>query len=168
MHPLLQPVPSVSPEALLAGKRWLVWDAAWASITGAWSGGVVLVAFALDLGAEPMTIGLLAAIPFLAQAAQLPSIFLVERIRNRKLIGVTAVTVARVLVLLLAWLPFMNASELRIPLLVSAHVLIAVLGSAIEELADERREVNRSAWRTRGCAPFSLPSPTDGVVVRKS
>ena len=79
MHLSLRPVPIVTPEALEAGKRALVWDAAWASVTGAWSGGVVLVAFALSLGADPMTIGLLAAIPFLAQAVQLPTIYLVER-----------------------------------------------------------------------------------------
>jgi MFS family permease len=129
MHPLLHPVESVSPDRLAAGKRSLVWDAAWASLTGAWSGGVVLVAFALNLGADPMTIGLLASIPFIAQAAQLPAIFLVERVRNRKLVGVTAVTIARILILLLALLPFMDQSEARVPLLVSAHLLIALLGS---------------------------------------
>ena len=62
MPPILRPVASVTPEALRAGKRALIWDAAWASVTGAWSGGVVLVAFALSLGAEPMTIGLPSAV----------------------------------------------------------------------------------------------------------
>jgi hypothetical protein len=65
----LRPVAFVSDAALAAGKRSLVWNAAWVSITGAWSGGVLLVAFALYLGVGPLTIGLLAAIPFIAQAA---------------------------------------------------------------------------------------------------
>jgi MFS family permease len=129
MQGILRPVPVVSAQALEAGKRALVWDAAWASVTGAWSGGVVLVAFALSLGADPMTIGLLAAIPFVAQAAQLPTIYLVERARQRKLIGVASVTAARVLIILLSLLPFISAAELRVPLLVTAHLLIAVLGS---------------------------------------
>ena len=129
MHLSLRPVPIVTPEALEAGKRALVWDAAWASVTGAWSGGVVLVAFALSLGADPMTIGLLAAIPFLAQAVQLPTIYLVERARQRKLVGVTAVGVARLIIVLLSLLPFMTPAELRVPLLVTAQLLIAVLGS---------------------------------------
>ena len=126
---VLQPVSAVSPEALEAGKRALVWDAAWASVTGAWSGGVVLVAFALSLGADPMTVGLLAAIPFVAQAVQLPTIYLVERLRQRKLIGVTSVAVARVIIVLLSLLPFAVAVQWRVPLLVTAHLLIAVLGS---------------------------------------
>jgi MFS family permease len=129
MRASLRPVPVVSAEALEAGQRALVWDAAWASVTGAWSGGVVLVAFALSLGADPMAIGLLAAIPFAAQAAQLPTIYLVERWRQRKLIGIVALAVARVIIILLALLPFIAAADLRVPLLVTAHLLIGVLGS---------------------------------------
>jgi MFS family permease len=125
----LRPVAFVSEAALAAGKRSLVWDAAWASITGAWSGGVLLVAFALYLGAGPLTIGLLASIPFIAQAAQLPTIFLVERVRQRKLIGIGAVTVARVVILLLALLPFVDAAWQPVAWLIAGQLVIAVLGS---------------------------------------
>jgi hypothetical protein len=62
----------VSPKNLESGKRALVKDAAWASIVGALNGGVILVGFALELGATPWHIGVLAAIPLLAQVAQLP------------------------------------------------------------------------------------------------
>ena len=125
----LNPAEAVSGDELEAGKRALVWDAAWASLTGAWSGGVVLVAFALSLGAGPMTIGLLAAIPFMAQAAQLPTIFLVERIRRRKLIGVTSLNIARAIIFLLALLPFAAPASWRIPLLLLSQVGIALMGS---------------------------------------
>ncbi|MDB5890869.1 MAG: hypothetical protein JWP47_1700 [Polaromonas sp.] len=125
----LRPVDAITDEELEAGKRILVWDAAWASLTGAWSGGVVLVAFALSLGAGPMTIGLLAAIPFLAQAAQLPTIYLVERIRKRKMIGVTALNVARATIVLLALLPFVVPAAWRIPLLILFQVAISLMGS---------------------------------------
>jgi MFS family permease len=90
---------------------------------------VVLVAFALSLGADPMTIGLLGAIPFLAQAIQLPTVLLVERVRHRKLIGVTALTIARLIIPLLALLPFVMPPETRIPWLIAAQSAIAVLGS---------------------------------------
>jgi hypothetical protein len=40
VHPLLHPVPAVSPDALSAGKRSLVWEAAWASLTGATAGNL--------------------------------------------------------------------------------------------------------------------------------
>ncbi len=127
MH--LHPDPTISARALAQGKRWLVKDAAWASMTGALSGGVVLVAFALALGAGSLTIGLLAAIPFIAQAAQLPAIALVERIRQRKKIGVIALTAARLLILLLALLPFVPQMNTQLALLVAAQCGIAVLGS---------------------------------------
>lgn len=127
MH--LHPDAVISPEALAAGKRALVKDAAWASMTGALSGGVLLVSFALSLGAGPVSIGLLAAIPFMAQAAQLPSIALVERIRQRKKIGVIVLTVARALILSLALLPFLPDAQLQLPLLIGAQCVIAALGS---------------------------------------
>src|SRR5512134_1739222 len=102
----LLPETDISPEALAGGQRVLVADAAWASLTGALSGGVVLVALALELGAGPQAIGLLGAIPFIAQAAQLPAIAVVDQVRRRKLIAVLALGIARLLILALALLPF--------------------------------------------------------------
>ena len=58
----LHPEPTITPEALAAGQRSLVRDAAWASMTGALSGGVVLVAMALQLGAV-LTVGAQAVWP---------------------------------------------------------------------------------------------------------
>ena len=60
----------MTPERLERAKRHLVHDAAWATLAGSLYGGVVLVGFAVALGASPMLVGLLAAIPFLAQVAQ--------------------------------------------------------------------------------------------------
>lgn len=126
---LLLPQTEISPQALAAGQRQLVHDAAWASVTGALSGGVVLVAFALMLGAGPLTIGLLAAIPFAAQVAQLPAIQVVERVRQRKRIGVIALTAARVLILCLALLPFAPADSPRLTWLVLMQFAVTALSS---------------------------------------
>ena len=126
----LGPVAQISERQLAAGKRSLVLDSAFASLTGSFHGGVVLVAFALALGAGPMAIGILAAIPLVAQAAQLPAIALVERVRQRRRIGVLAVTAARVLILLLAVLPFLPAApSVQLQLLIVAQALISGLGS---------------------------------------
>ncbi len=124
---MLAPTDSISPSQLAAGQRHLVRDLAWASITGAFSGGVILVAFALALGASPVQVGLLAAIPFLTQAAQLPATLLIERLRRRRLIGVLTITAARVLILALALLPLLGSVPLALGLLISAHVLISLL-----------------------------------------
>src|SRR5687767_9085888 len=105
--PRLYPDQAITPETLARGKRAMVQDAAWASLVGALYGGVILVGFALELGATPIVIGLLAAIPFLAQLAQLPAVLLIERVRQRRKIAVLVVGAARALILSLALLPWL-------------------------------------------------------------
>lgn len=125
----LSPDAVVTPEALQQGKRALVKDAAWASMVGALYGGVVLVGFALQLGATPLEIGVLAAIPFFAQIAQIPAIALVERLRQRKKIAVLAVGASRLLIASLAALTLVPDDATRLALLLFAQVAITVLGS---------------------------------------
>lgn len=125
----LSPDPAVTPQDLERGKRALVKDAAWASMVGALYGGVILVGFALELGATPWHIGLLAAIPFLAQVAQLPAIALVERLRQRRKIAVTAVSLSRALIGLLALVALIPQPRLALYVLLSMQVCITVFGS---------------------------------------
>src|SRR3954471_3213700 len=110
-------------------KSALVQDAAWASLAGALHGGVILTGFALALGAGPLVIGLLAAIPLIAQAAQLPAIVWVERSGKRRAIALWTITLARVAIVGLAFLPYLAGQNLQIALLVAAQALISVLGS---------------------------------------
>jgi MFS family permease len=126
---MLRPSPHVSPAALEAGKHVLVLDLAWANVTGAFSGGVILVAFALGLGATPLHVGLLAAIPFVAQAAQLPATLLIERVRMRRRIGVVVITTARAFILLLALLPFVGDPGVALSVLIASQVLLAGLNA---------------------------------------
>src|SRR5690242_14781260 len=125
----LSPVSQVTPEALEQGKRALVRDAAWASMVGALYGGVVLVGFALQIGATPLHIGMLAAIPFFAQIAQVPAIALVERLRQRKRIAIVSVTTSRLIIFGLAALALVPDDRTRLALLLVAQVAITVLGS---------------------------------------
>lgn len=125
---MLSPVETVSPEDLAAGERALVRDLAWASMSGAFSGGVILVAFALSLGATPVMVGVLAAIPYLTQASQLPATLLVERVRQRRKIGVLAITLMRVLILSMAALPFLPHG-MALTVLVGSQVAIAALNA---------------------------------------
>ncbi|MFN2644164.1 MAG: MFS transporter, partial [Burkholderiales bacterium] len=129
MRMRLSPDPTVTPAELDRGKQALVKDAAWASMVGALYGGVILVGFALELGATPWHIGLLAAVPFLGQLAQLPTIAIVERIRQRRKIAVTSVTVSRLLIGALAFLTFVPDHETALYALLVAQVLITVFGS---------------------------------------
>src|SRR5688572_26386216 len=125
----LRPDALITPDELARGKRALVKDAAWASLVGALYGGVILVGFALELGATPFIIGLLASIPFLAQLAQLPAIALVERLRQRRKISVIAVTVSRTVILSLALIPFIRDPAAQLAALIMAQLAITLLGS---------------------------------------
>jgi MFS family permease len=125
----LAPDPHVPPEALPQARRMLVFDAAFASITGAFSGGVILVAFALALGANARQIGLLAAIPIVAQLAQLPATVLIERVRQRRKIGVLSITAARVLITSLALIPFVPDRAAALDWLIGAQIAMSILNS---------------------------------------
>ena len=127
MH--LRPDPIVTAADGVAGERSLVLDASFASLAGALSGGVILSAFALGAGAGPLVIGLLGAIPFLSQAAQLPAIAFVERIRKRRTIGVLSLSAARIVIVLTALLPFLPAARTQLGWLLAAQVAICTLSS---------------------------------------
>jgi len=122
------PAPGATEEAAFQrGVQALALDGAWASVVGAWSSGVVLVGFALALGASAAQIGVLAAIPFFAQLAQIPAIGVIERVRRRKLIAITAITASRVVILFLAAAPFLLSASDALTALVLGSGLIAAL-----------------------------------------
>src|SRR5688572_31433815 len=107
----LEPDPVVAPRDVERGRRALVHDGAWASFVGALSGGVIVIGYALALGATPWIIGLLAAVPFFGQLAQIPTIGVIERIRQRKKIAVLTITLGRCVILSLAFLPFVESES---------------------------------------------------------
>jgi MFS family permease len=125
----LAPDPQVTPEDVELGKRALVKDAAWASMVGALYGGVILVGFALELGATPLHIGILAAIPFLAQVAQLPGIALVEKLRQRRKIAIVSVSISRLMIAALALLALVPDKRLALHVLLGAQIVITLFGS---------------------------------------
>jgi len=125
----LAPDETVSPQAMARGKRAMVQDAAWASLVGALYGGVILVGFALELGASPFFIGLLAAIPFLSQLAQLPAVLLIERLRQRRKIAVLVVWAARAIILSLSLLPWFLEGSTALWVLVAAQIAITLFGA---------------------------------------
>jgi MFS family permease len=86
---------------------------------------LVLVGFALALGAGPLTVGLLGAIPAFGQLAQLPAIVLVERLRRRGLLAVWFGNSERMLVLLLAAFAFFPDRGIALMLLILGELLIA-------------------------------------------
>ena len=120
---------SVSPDELSRGMNRLMADAAFATIVGTLNSGVVLVAYALFLGAPPTVIGVLAAIPFLCQLLQAPAILLVERARSRRLISIGALLTARLALPLMAALAFVPNKTVALALLVIGETIHCAFNS---------------------------------------
>jgi MFS family permease len=98
----LDPVEELSPDDRQRGIRLLVVEAAFSASVGPLTSGVLLVAFAMHLGASNLIIGLLAAIPFLTQLLQMPAILIVDRTGSRKRIAVATSIGGRATLLLVA------------------------------------------------------------------
>lgn len=120
---------SIDDRALAIAQRALVRDSAWSSVCGALFGGVVLAGYAIQAGAGPMAIGLLAAIPYIAQALQLPATAVIEHIGRRKLLAVPLLTGARVIILALALLPLWPTRAATLPLLLLGKFGICALSA---------------------------------------
>ncbi|MDB5668451.1 MAG: transporter [Alphaproteobacteria bacterium] len=113
----------IQPSNYDIAARRLMGDAAFASIVGTLNSGVVLVAFAVYLGASPTVIGILAALPFLTQFLQVPAVLMLERIRSRRLFAVTFLLIARLALPVIAILEFIPDRRLALALLVVAETL---------------------------------------------
>jgi len=90
--------------------------------------GAFLTAFALELGASNLIIGLLAAIPHLCQLAQLPAVLVLEKIRNRRLVYSISGLIARPMMLVIGGAAFLPA-EHAIPVIVVAFTIRYLAGA---------------------------------------
>lgn len=87
------------------------------------TGGIFLVAFALQLGASNTVIGLLAAIPPLAELLQMPAIYIVDRVQKRRLVVVAASLAARLFWVPIILIPFFLSPEQGIFVLIVSIAL---------------------------------------------
>jgi len=111
---------------LQEGLRWITRDGITTQAMVTFTSGAFLIAFALKLGASNLQIGLLAAIGPLAQLLQLPGIYLVERIRNRRLICVWAGILGRSCWLFIGLIPLAFQPELGVILLLGAVIFYSL------------------------------------------
>lgn len=143
----LHPDTSVDSADVERGLSWLVRNGIGAQGMETLAAGTLLAAFALELGASYFTIGVLAAVPHLAQFAQVPAVLLVERLRARRLIAVVAGFASRPALLLMGAAALISPPDLAVALLVIGFVwrygLGAVVGcgwnSWIRDLVPEER-----------------------------
>lgn len=105
----------LEPADVQKGMRMLLYDGAFAQTMLVFTTGAFLVGFALELGASNTVIGIISAVGPLSQIVQLPSIFLVERIRLRKMLTVVTGVAGRSCWFGIAALPLLREIPYHIP-----------------------------------------------------
>jgi len=125
----LRPKESLSDSEIQSGLDYVIKDGIASQAMGILTGGAFLVAFAIKLGASNFVIGLLAAIGPLAQLLQLPSILLVEKIRNRRAIVVVTAGLSRLCWLIIALIPFLFGGKIGLALLLTLLVAVSAFGA---------------------------------------
>jgi MFS family permease len=126
---LFRPQETLTEAEITNGLKAVIKDGLASQAMGVLTGGVFLVAFALQLGASNFVIGLLASIPALSQLIQIPSVYIIERIRNRKLITVVSSLISRLSLLFIVALPFLVDQNAAIIIFVSALCLHTIFAS---------------------------------------
>ena len=117
MISFLRPSPTLSVQDTRRSLRLMAWESvASAALLSLGSGGF-MAAYALALGANSLQIGILAALPAIAQIARLPAILAVERFRRRKAIGIPVLCAGH-----LMWIPIG-----AVPLLIDTPGVEAVI-----------------------------------------
>ncbi len=94
--------------------------------------GAFLVAFALQLGASNTVVGLLAAVPPLVQLVQIPTVYLIERIKLRRPITFFACFASRTCLLFIGLAPFVFPPETVLSVLIGgliAYGIFAAMGT---------------------------------------
>lgn len=126
----LQPHSELTAQDVERGLRVVVREGIASQTMATLTGGAFLVAFALKLGASNLLIGLLAAIPPLAQLLQIPSIYLVKRIPNRRGITLFASASSRVVWLAIAMIPLLGEGASGLTILAAGLLASGAFGAA--------------------------------------
>lgn len=119
----------LTEEEIESGLHTLIVSGVLSQILVTFTGGAFLVALALELGASNFVVGLLAAVSPLAQLLQLPSVYLVEKLRNRRLLSVVSTGTSRLTWFGIALIPLFFDSEVGLPFLIAAVLLQSGLGA---------------------------------------
>jgi MFS family permease len=119
----------LSEAQIKSGLDYVIKDGVASQAMGILTGGAFLVAFAIELGASNFVIGLIAAVGPLTQLVQLPAIFLVEKVRNRRAIVVAAAGLNRLCWLLIATVPFLLGPRAGLAVLLISMAIGSAFGA---------------------------------------
>lgn len=119
-----RPKPTISDQDIASGLRWLTWEGTAAMGFFSITTSGFLAAYALLLGCNNFQIGILAALPFLAQPLQIFIIPVVERFRRRKSITLASWIPAQLSWLVIALIPLF----LDVPSSSAVTLLLVTIG----------------------------------------
>lgn len=97
---------SLSEQEVTSSLSWLIQDGIAAQLMESLTAGPILVALALSMGASNALIGYLVALPFLANLAQFPAAYLVDKYHARKWLAIPVSMSGRMCIPLIACLAF--------------------------------------------------------------
>lgn len=120
---------TLTEDEIQTGLRAVIKDGLCSHAMGTLTGGIFLVALAINLKASNFVIGLMAALPPLLNLIQIPAIYLVEKYRVRRAISVFASISSRLFWLLIGLIPFLFSQEVGLIVLVVAITLNSIFGS---------------------------------------
>lgn len=109
--------------------RSVLWDGIASEAMGTLTTGVFLVGFALELDASNVMIGVLAAVPFIVQLLQIPSVALIEWARGRRRVCVAASGIGRVFLAAAATSPFFLPPYMALLLFIACYAAHLGLGA---------------------------------------
>jgi MFS family permease len=165
----LAPSDNFTLEEQREGIRWWMHNSIGSQVMDTLTVGAFLTAFALELGASTITIGLLAAIPHLTQVLQVAGVYLDDRWRNRRLICVLFTGASRPMFLLMAAAAFVQPTELALALFATAfaarYALTALMScSWASWIRDLVPEAERGVLTGRRLVLMSLVSIVLGLL----
>ena len=120
---MLRASPTLTDQDVRLSLRMMVLEGMASGAVFSVASGGFMAAYALALGANNLQVGILAALPFVTQVAQLPAVLAVERYRARKAIGVPALLAAHLMWAPIGAVPFV----LDTPGAAAVAVVIALL-----------------------------------------
>ncbi|NLA39470.1 MAG: MFS transporter [Methanomicrobiales archaeon] len=122
---VFEPEDSLTDEEVARGLKLVIRDGLATQAMVTLTGGIFLVAFALQLGASNTVIGLLASIPPLAELLQMPAVYVVDRVQKRRLVVVAASFAARLFWIPIILIPFFLSPEQGLFVLIASIALYA-------------------------------------------
>ena len=120
---------TVQANMLAKSERWILRNGVGIQIMETLAVGAFLTALAVELGASNLTIGLLAAIPHLAQLGQIPALALIARFRQRRRLYLLSGAIARPMLLVIAAAAFVPNTSWALTLIALAFAVRYIAGS---------------------------------------